>query len=727
MQRQTLPQISLRQWLLPLLLFPFSAGAFQLSFTDSLLYAVRQSAADTHKVVLLNDLAWELKVDQPDKARIYLQEALNLGLELHFKKGIGQTYNYRGVLEAIHNNYSAAVDDYQAALNIRRELNDQKGVASLFNNIGNAQVDLGDYLAALDNFQQSLVIRETLQDTGRVARLYYNISLAHEALGTYPEALDYALRYLNYAQRSTQTEAIARAYNQIGNIKAELGRTEEALENYEAALTLYQQLEDDRLLANAYLNIGNTKDDLAEDFHKKGDYGAAEVLFNEALDYLNRSLALRQVMGDTLAMAECYNNFGYVYKNMGSYSNDLGLAKDAKTNWQTALDYLYKSLAIREKTEDIKGIIETYNGIGDVKRRQKNYPAAIRYTKRYLDLAKATNDSKYEQNAYEDLAKIYAAKKQYAAAYRYRQLYDELRYQRLDEERAKDNQRREVMFSDRQKQYQLEQQEQELKVQAAELREAKVLQYSFLAGAIGLLLVLSSLFYNYRLKNRANQKLAEKNSIIEAERQRSEDLLLNILPAAVAEELKQTGKAQARHYESATVLFTDFQSFTKIAEVLSAEELVAELDECFRAFDAITSRYGIEKIKTIGDSYMCVSGLPTANDKHALDIVHAALDIRAYLRRRAKDRKIAGKIPFAVRIGVHTGSVVAGIVGSKKFAYDIWGDTVNIAARMEEAGEVDKINISKTTYKAVKPYFRCQYRGQIEVKNKEAMEMYYVE
>ncbi|MFK7933672.1 MAG: adenylate/guanylate cyclase domain-containing protein, partial [Saprospiraceae bacterium] len=650
-----------------------------------------------------------------------------LGLELRFKKGIGQTYNYRGVLEAIHANYSDAIKEYEAALKIRGELGDRKGVASLYNNIGNAQVDLGDYLAALDNFQQSLVIRKELQDTSRIARLYYNISLAHEALGTYPEALDYGLRYLDYAQRSEQPEAIARAYNQIGNIKTELGRAEEALEDYESALKLYQQLDDDRLLANAYLNIGNSKDDLAEDFYKNGNYAAADPLFDEALDYLNRSLALRKVLNDTLAMAECYNNFGYVYKNIGSYYENLGLPKEAKKNWKTALDYLYKTLKIREGGEDVKAIIETYNGISDVKRRQARYDTAIRYAKKYLALAQETNDSKHEQNAYEDLAKIYAAQKKYALAYDYRRRYDELRYQRLDEERARDNQRREIMFSDRQKQYQLEQQDQALKIQAAELREGEILQRSLIAGAIGLLVVLGSVFYNYRLKNRANEKLAEKNAIIEAEQQRSEELLLNILPAAVATELKQNGKAQARFYESATVLFTDFQAFTKIAEVLSPEELVAELDECFRTFDAITSRYGIEKIKTIGDSYMCVSGLPTPNPKHALDIVHAALDIRAYLRRRAKERKRAGKIPFKIRIGIHTGSVVAGIVGSKKFAYDIWGDTVNIASRMEEAGEVDKINISQATYEEIHTNFRCQHRGQVEVKHKEPLDMYFVE
>jgi class 3 adenylate cyclase len=171
-----------------------------------------------------------------------------------------------------------------------------------------------------------------------------------------------------------------------------------------------------------------------------------------------------------------------------------------------------------------------------------------------------------------------------------------------------------------------------------------------------------------------------------------------------------------------SVLFTDFVDFTQSAETLTPEALVAEIDTCFRAFDHIIGEHGLEKIKTVGDAYIAVSGMPAANLNHARDVVQAGLAIRAFVEARRKDHPNS----FGIRIGVHSGSVVAGIVGVKKFAYDIWGDTVNTAARMEQHGEPGELNISETTYELIKDYFTTQYRGDLEVKHKGKMHMYFV-
>jgi len=207
-------------------------------------------------------------------------------------------------------------------------------------------------------------------------------------------------------------------------------------------------------------------------------------------------------------------------------------------------------------------------------------------------------------------------------------------------------------------------------------------------------------------------------------RRRSDKLLLNILPAAVAKELKSTGSTTAKYYNEVTVLFTDFVNFTALAERLTPQALVDELHTCFKAFDEIVTRHKIEKIKTVGDAYLAVSGLPVANQKHAESVVTAALEINAFIRQRKAQ---LGENAFEIRIGISSGSVVAGIVGVKKFAYDIWGDTVNTAARMEQASEPGKINISADTYELVKGKFQFTYRGEHEVKNKGVMEMYFVE
>ena len=223
---------------------------------------------------------------------------------------------------------------------------------------------------------------------------------------------------------------------------------------------------------------------------------------------------------------------------------------------------------------------------------------------------------------------------------------------------------------------------------------------------------------------RSNMKQNKSNKIITKEKKRSDELLLNILPAEVAEELKDKGSADAKYFEEVTVFFSDFVGFTKVAERMTPQQLVNELDACFKGFDHIMTKYNIEKIKTVGDAYLAVSGLPMGDPNHAEKIINAAIEIRQFQLDR---KKVLGDMTFEVRIGAHSGSVVAGIVGVKKFAYDIWGDTVNTAARMEQNSQPGKINISENTYNIVKDKFECTFRGKIQAKNKGELSMYFVE
>ena len=225
----------------------------------------------------------------------------------------------------------------------------------------------------------------------------------------------------------------------------------------------------------------------------------------------------------------------------------------------------------------------------------------------------------------------------------------------------------------------------------------------------------------------ANEQLEHKNEIISGEKEKSDHLLLNILPYETAQELKDKGTAAAKMYNDVTVMFTDFQDFTVISETMSPSELVEELDYCFRAFDSIIDKYKIEKIKTIGDSYMAAGGLPVPDKESPCMVVKAAIEIQQFMKQHNEQRTKANKEPLEVRIGIHTGQVVAGIVGTKKFAYDIWGDTVNTASRMESCGKPGKVNISETTYDFVKHEFECLYRGKVAAKNKGMIDMYFVE
>ncbi|MEO0779322.1 MAG: adenylate/guanylate cyclase domain-containing protein, partial [Bacteroidota bacterium] len=270
--------------------------------------------------------------------------------------------------------------------------------------------------------------------------------------------------------------------------------------------------------------------------------------------------------------------------------------------------------------------------------------------------------------------------------------------------------------------------EQELDLAKADLVQTRSRNLILILLIVSVFIVaLALLWYSrFRASRRARQTLEEKNKVIEEERRRSDELLLNILPAQIADELKNTGKAKAQKIEGVTVLFTDFKNFTQIADKMTPEQLVRELDHCFKGFDYIISQYDdIEKIKTIGDAYMCASGLKGTKGLPR-NIVRAALEMQEFLEDYKQERFRLGLPFFEARIGLHTGPVVAGVVGVNKFAYDIWGNTVNVAARMEANCDPGKVNISEATHDRIHQHFNCSPRGRIEAKNVGAIEMYYV-
>ena len=217
-------------------------------------------------------------------------------------------------------------------------------------------------------------------------------------------------------------------------------------------------------------------------------------------------------------------------------------------------------------------------------------------------------------------------------------------------------------------------------------------------------------------------KVAERTEALRAEQLRTRELLNNMLPAEIADQLALHGKARPVRHESATILFTDFSDFTQAASTMPPDRMVAELNEIFAGFDRITGECGVERIKTIGDAYMAAAGVPTACSDHAARCVRAGLQMLRFLDHRNQD----SAFKWSLRIGIHTGPVVAGVVGTKKYAFDIWGDTVNIASRMESAGEVGRVNISAYTYDLVRSQFPCEYRGKINAKGKGAIDMYFV-
>lgn len=376
---------------------------------------------------------------------------------------------------------------------------------------------------------------------------------------------------------------------------------------------------------------------------------------------------------------------------------------------------------------------------------QELYANSLRFEQEKQQLA--TRELTYAARQKEDSLQLLQRQQQISEAEARRksleilQLEQQIRYETqqraADRELAELHRREELERARQQAKDSIDAQQIRLLQQGAEIanlqnqRNATFRRGAYALGVLGAI-ILALLGVGWFVARRTGRRLAEQNrrieaqkSQIEAERAKSDSLLLNILPEEIADELKISGEATPRQYEHATVLFTDFVNFSRLTESLSPEQLIGELNECFLAFDHISERYGLEKIKTIGDAYMCVGGVPVPNNTHALDAVGAAIDMMAWLRNR--NRANASAVFREMRIGIHTGPVIAGVVGKNKFAYDIWGDAVNLAARLEEHGAPGQINISAATFQLVREQFNCNYRGKKAVYNKGEVDMYFVE
>lgn len=423
-------------------------------------------------------------------------------------------------------------------------------------------------------------------------------------------------------------------------------------------------------------------------------YDSAEYYFKGAYDAVKQAnvLAWEGIIS---------GNLGITYYRQQRYreaipllENDIrictgkeGRALDNAANSLAILGDIY--LSLNEKAKALELLTQSYN-IMKEGRKWDN-----------LDVLKTI---------YPRLAKAYALNGNYELAYNFSDSAKRV----SDSDASRKNL---LILSGVQQKIDMERQKVDAQLRAREQKIQLMIGVFLVVGIVLLLLVIFFIYRNYNNQMKTNKLLA-------LEKKRSDDLLLNILPSEVAEELKDTGHAAAKYFDDVTVIFTDFVGFTRAGERMSPQQLVDELDTCFKAFDAIIDKYNIEKIKTIGDAYLAVSGLPLSNMLHAEHAVKAAIEIGMFIEQRKKQ---LGEMAFDIRIGIHSGSVVAGIVGVKKFAYDIWGDTVNTAARMEQNSEPGRINISHTTYELVKDRFKCEYRGEINAKNKGHLIMYFVE
>jgi class 3 adenylate cyclase len=321
---------------------------------------------------------------------------------------------------------------------------------------------------------------------------------------------------------------------------------------------------------------------------------------------------------------------------------------------------------------------------------------------------------------YRDMAISYSQLSDYANAFKYQTLYTDVKDSIYNLETDKKLTTIQFDFDLQKKQGEINLLTADKALKEVELKRQKLVKNAFMAGLLFILVIAFIIYRNYKAKVRVNR-------ILDRQKEQIEHLLLNILPEEVARELKESGYATPRNYDTVSVLFTDIKGFSSTADKVSPTELVNELNICFMAFDEIIEANNLEKIKTIGDSYMCAGGIPTPDEEHAYRMVKAGLEMQQYIRQNNVRREEKGLPPWDVRVGIHVGPLVAGVVGKKKYAYDIWGSTVNIASRMESNGEAGQVNISAAAYEMIKDRYHCKYRGKIYAKNVGEIDMYFID
>jgi class 3 adenylate cyclase/Tfp pilus assembly protein PilF len=485
------------------------------------------------------------------------------------------------------------------------------------------------------------------------------------------------------------TLRIVSAMNNIGvvylNKKSTHGK---AMLYFMKAVTLSELSRDREAIGTATVNLG-------ELYLEQGNY-------DKALFYFQKSL---EAYKDSENLSYCLNNIGKLYTSMGNYP----LAKQ----------YHDQALAISTKLSARPDMVISLLGLASMYTKQEDYPNALKSYKKAEGIAGEINAAYDLKNSYEGLALVYSRLSDFANAYKYQTLLTGIKDTLYNAEADKKMLGLQFDFEIQKKEGQISLLKKDKDLQELSLRRQRLVRNTLLAGFGMILIIAFILFRNYRNKAKLNRILDHQNAKIQ-------HLLLNILPSEVADELQKNGHAVPKYYESVSVLFTDIVGFTKIADTISPQEVVAELNDCFIAFDEIIEKHNLEKIKTIGDSYMCAGGIPRKDELHALKIVRAAFDIQACMHAKNEIRKAGGLPPWELRIGIHTGPVVAGVVGKNKYAYDIWGSTVNIASRMESNGQPGQINISSGVYELVKDNYHCTPRGKIFAKNVGEIDMYFV-
>lgn len=576
------------------------------------------------------------------------------------------------------------------AAELAERSDDAKRLGYALKNVGLGYYYKGDFVKVLEHWEGSLKAFESINFSKGIANLLSNIGAVYYSTGDNTKAIEYYLRAIRIAEESGDDFRLATVLQNIGAVYENTQEFDKAEKYLLEALVMFEKLEYDKGIGTTSLNLGEIY------FQQKQ--------LDKAAEYFEKS---------KINFEKTDDNFLPTSLIM------MGKLDSEKKNYSKAIRDLLKAydMAVSKDGKVAMGLAQ--NALGDVYLKMGNPNKAIKAFSDAEKIGRGIGVNDDLQHSYSGLIEAYKLKKDFANVSQYQDSLLSTNKAIYDIEKNK-------KLSNLQLSYNIEKKESEIamlnadnEIKSQQIARANLLRNFFLASAIFLLVLASGAIYLYRYAKKTNK-------IITGERNKSNQLLLNILPEETAEELKKNGSVKAKKYDYATVLFTDFVDFTGKAEKIDPEDLVKGIDYYFRNFDRIIQNHNLEKIKTIGDAYMCVGGLPKENSRNAIDAVNAAYDIIQFVEETALNPP--PDIPiFKIRIGINCGPLVAGVVGTTKFQYDIWGDTVNVASRMETLCEPNHVNVSENVFNVLKDEQKFIYRGEIAVKNRGEMKMYYLD
>ena len=657
-----------------------------------------ETEPDTSRLNAMDELVFKYylrTLSNFDSALYYANEMIDLAIQKDSKKYQANALHYMGQIAFMTGNPEEGLDLATQSLVIRKEIGDNKGIGRSYANIGEFKRQGGNFYEGLDNYNKALKYFKEINDLGLISFALSSMGNINNDLGDYPKAIYYLSQALSIIQDSGDPYfhvaallSLTQSYLNINDLEK---AKEYAIASHENASRLEYKsanLQALSYLGTIYLKLGE---------------------LDRAYEYADKILLALEGINDVHSFANANNLKAEIYKERGDYDN--------------ALKYYKKSnQKILSLSKEIGSLNNALN-LGVVYLLKDDGKRAVNWCIKALKTAQDLRQLRMESDACKCLYESYKLLNNSNKALMYHERFLELSDSLEMEESAKKLQKMEF-------------DKQVLIDSLATVEEARLVEEAhqeevrqknktknILLGSGFLLLLLAGGLYS------RNRYIKRSKDIIEKEKNRSENLLLNILPAEIAEELKEKGEATAQNFDLVSILFTDFKGFTKASEKLSAADLVAEINTCFKAFDEIVGKYNIEKIKTIGDAYMAAGGLPVPTDNSVKNTVLAALEMQNFISVRKAKLDSEGMPGFEMRVGVHTGPVVAGIVGVKKFQYDVWGDTVNTASRIESNGDVGKVNVSQATFELLQSDsdFVFENRGNIEAKGKGEIEMYFVE